>query len=174
MGYAGGKKPDPSYYNLGDHTESLQVDFDPLVVSYGELLAEFWKGHDPFAMSFRRQYASILFFHDPDQEQTDLEQAAELEKKSGRKVRTEIRKLERFYPAEDYHQKFALKGTPAIYDEFRGLFPREEDLVASTAAARANGYLGGYGTLEQLDQDLPMLGLSSESQKLLRELFLSR
>ncbi|HAK40633.1 MAG TPA: peptide-methionine (S)-S-oxide reductase, partial [Synergistaceae bacterium] len=104
----------------------------------------------------------------------DLEQAAELEKKSGRKVRTEIRKLERFYPAEDYHQKFALKGTPVIYDEFRGLFPREEDLVASTAAARANGYLGGYGTLEQLDQDLPMLGLSSESQKLLRELFLSR
>ncbi|MFA5673556.1 MAG: hypothetical protein WCS47_05910 [Thermovirgaceae bacterium] len=54
------------------------------------------------------------------------------------------------------------------------LFPLEEDLVASTAAARANGYLGGYGTLEQLDRELPMLGLSPEGQKLLRELFLSR
>ena len=49
VGYSGGTRENPTYTALGDHTETLQIDFDPSVVSYRDLLAIFWAGHDPSA-----------------------------------------------------------------------------------------------------------------------------
>jgi methionine-S-sulfoxide reductase len=47
VGYAGGTTPHPRYRDLGDHSETVQVDFDPAVITYAELLDVFWKSHNP-------------------------------------------------------------------------------------------------------------------------------
>jgi peptide methionine sulfoxide reductase MsrA len=52
---------------MGDHTESFQVDFDPAVVSYGDLLEMFWQSHDPTRAAYSRQYASLVLTHSYEQ-----------------------------------------------------------------------------------------------------------
>jgi len=79
-------------------------------------------------------------------------------------VYVEIRPVT-FWPAEDYHQKYYLRQTPALLREFARMYPDDADLRDSTAAARVNGYLGGAGPpAEALDR----LGLSPEGQRYLR------
>lgn len=143
------------------------MDFDPDVISYEQLLDVFWKEHNPFAGSFSRQYASIIFFHDPMQQKAAVNYASRLERENGRRIMTEIIPFEEFFLAEDYHQKYYIKGNSAIHDEFRKIYPEERDIVDSTAAARVNGYLGGNGTRKQMEKELPLLGLSTDVQKIL-------
>lgn len=139
------------------------------MISYEQLLDVFWKNHDPFSRSFSRQYAAVLFFHDPEQQKAASDYAAKIEAERGRRVQTEIIPFREFFMAEDYHQKYYLKGNRGIYGEFRAMYPEEEDLVRSTAAARVNGYLGGNGTREQMERELPLMGLSPEAMELLRK-----
>lgn len=84
------------------------------------------------------------------------------------RVRTEIAPLSAFWIAEDYHQKYRLRNEPSIVSELRAIYPSEADFVASTAAARINGYLSGFGTKAQLAREIDRLGLSVESKQLLR------
>ena len=67
MGYSGGSRKDPTYNSLGDHTETLEIDFDPARVSYKELLEVFWKNHSPRTASWSRQYMAAVFVHDDEQ-----------------------------------------------------------------------------------------------------------
>lgn len=134
----------------------------------------FWDDHDPFSKPFSRQYAAILFYHDASQEKAARDHVARLEKERGRQVQTEVVPFREFYMAEDYHQKYFLKGEPALYGQIREVYPEEKDLVSSTAAARINGYLGGNGSLGQLRKEIHLLGLSPEGQKRLEWLFHSR
>lgn len=147
------------------------MDFDPAVISYEQLLDVFWENHDPFSGSFSRQYAAILFFHDTDQEKAARESVASQERDKGGKVLTDIVPYREFFMAEDYHQKYYLKGNSLIYNEFRTMYPDGNDLVSSTAAARVNGYLGGNGNPEQIRDELPLLGLSPDVQRRLKNLF---
>ena len=150
VGYAGGTKEDPTYRSLGNHSETIQIDYDPTQISYDELLNVFWDSHNPTAQSWSRQYASIVFYHNREQEQLALETKALQESSLGREIHTEIRPASGFYMAEAYHQKYYLRSASAFWREFRDIFPLEETLVNSTATARVNGYLGGNGTLEDL------------------------
>jgi hypothetical protein len=75
-----------------------------------------------------------------------------------------------FHLAEDYHQKYALQANPAIADELRAYYPDIARFTASTAAARLNGYLGGHGTLAQLNGEIGSLGLSSKSSRIVWDL----
>jgi peptide methionine sulfoxide reductase MsrA len=61
VGYAGGMKKNPTYRSLGDHTETVQIDFDPSVIPYGELLAVFWESHEPGSSTWSRQYMNAVF-----------------------------------------------------------------------------------------------------------------
>jgi len=47
VGYAGGATENPTYHHLGDHTETIQIEYDPARISYQELLDAFWAGHKP-------------------------------------------------------------------------------------------------------------------------------
>jgi hypothetical protein len=69
--------------------------------------------------------------------------------------------------AEDYHQKFTLKGHKDLKNEMMRIYPRHQDLVDSTAAARLNGYIGGYGSRDQLSKEINSLGLSAEAEQVL-------
>ncbi|MBN1485722.1 MAG: peptide-methionine (S)-S-oxide reductase [Chloroflexia bacterium] len=170
VGYAGGSKENPSYYNLGDHSETIQIDYDPRQISYEQLLDVFWNGHSPTTPSWSRQYASLILYHDEEQQRLAQESLARYEARWQRKIHTQIVPLDTFYLAEDYHQKYRLRGQPKLLREIQAIYPRLEDFVNSTAVARLNGYAAGYGSSEQLDQELGRLGLSPEAQRYLRDL----
>lgn len=128
-GYAGGEEPDPSYEEVSSgrtgHAEVVRVTYDPEVVSYEELLGVFWKNHDPLTADRQfcdrgSQYRPAVFY--ANEEQRRLAQASkEKWRESGRfeqPIVTEITELERFWPAEEYHQDFYEKN-PVRYEQYR-------------------------------------------------------
>ena len=167
MGYAGGRKPRPSYHELGDHAEAVQFDFDPERVTYGELLDLFFAGHRPTRPAWSRQYMSAILFADEDQRRLALERRRQVAELWGTEVFVEILPADSFYRAEDYHQKYSLQRHGELMDELRAPYPDFRDLVDSTAAARLNGYLGGARTHDLRRQDLGQLGLSAAGQRIL-------
>ncbi len=162
VGYAGGSKEDPTYRNLGDHTETVQIDYDPEKITYTNLLDIFWKNHDP---NIRRktQYMSIIFSHDEEQKRYAYESKERLQKKLDKEVKTVIKDHPKFYLAEDYHQKYKLSRNSRLYDAFRSIYPDMKDFVDSTAVARANGLVTGKGDTETIKK----LGLNEDGRKLL-------
>jgi peptide-methionine (S)-S-oxide reductase len=164
----GGSTANPTYHSLGDHTETVQIDFDPTRVSYEKLLTVFWKGHNPGSRSWSRQYKAIVFFHNEEQKRLALESRDRLAAEIKGKIYTEVLPFSGFYLAEAYHQKYQLQQDSGLMREFRAIYPDARDFVNSTAAARVNGYLGGYGTPDELRRDLTTLGLSEAgAEKLL-------
>ena len=136
--------------------------------SYDDLLELFWTSHDPTRSAWKTQYASLILAHDDGQLAAARESAERLVGTVGRSVTTRIERLERFWIAEDYHQKYYLKNDRLLYNEMRAVFPAEKDLVDSTAAARVNGYLYGSASCMQLERELPELGLSDRASGHLR------
>ena len=109
VGYAGGAKANPTYYALGDHAETIQIDYDPTRISYEELLNVFWESHNPTSPSWSRQYMSAIFYHNEEQQRLAQDTKARQEAKLGTKIYTEIVPYTQFYLAEDYHQKYHAK-----------------------------------------------------------------
>jgi methionine-S-sulfoxide reductase len=169
VGYTGGTHKDPTYTRLGDHSEAVQIDFDPSQVSYSQLLEIFWDDHSPTRRSWSRQYRSAIFFHDETQKRLALASKERLEVHTGRPVFTEIEPAGEFYRAEDYHQKYRLRHH-RLMDEFRAMYPDERLFVDSTAVARVNGYVAGHGSLAALQAELAVLGLSTAGQGALLEI----
>jgi peptide-methionine (S)-S-oxide reductase len=170
VGYAGGTTKDPTYYHLGDYTETVQIDYDPSKITYRQLLDVFWSGHEPSRSAWSRQYAAIIFYHDAEQKKLADETKSEVAAATGQPVRTEIVPFREFYLAEDYHQKHALRLNREFLEEMRAYYPDARSLTDSTAAARLNGYLGGEGTYENLQVELDDLGLSPARRESLRAL----
>ena len=120
VGYEGGTTENPTYEDVcrknTGHAETVEVDFDPKRVSYGQLLDVFWENHDPTTLNRQgpdvgEQYRSAIFFHDADQEREARASKDSLEK-SGRYRRpvvTEITPASKFWRAEDYHQQYLEK-----------------------------------------------------------------
>ncbi len=170
VGYAGGSKSNPTYHNLGNHSETIQIDYDPKLITYEELLEIFWNSHNPVGRSFSSQYASIIFYHDDEQIRLAEKTKERQQTERGDQISTEIVPYIEFWRAEDYHQKYRLRGVKDLMEEFEAIYPDPTDLVDSTAVARVNGYVGGNGTLEQLEEEIDTLGLSPEGQKKLQEI----
>ena len=168
VGYAGGTTKNPTYHHLGDHTETLQLDYDPAVITYAELLTVFWDSHSPERSAWSRQYMAAAFYHNEMQLEAIEASRAKIASEIKREIKTEVLPFTGFTLAEDYHQKHALRRNSQMLEEFRAMYPKSEDLVASTAAARVNGYLAGYGECDRLKREIDALGLSLEgSRKLL-------
>lgn len=166
MGYAGGASPDPTYRRIGDHTETFQVDFDPDIITYNDLLALFWKSHNPTRKVWSRQYRALVLYQN-DMQRDAARHSKEALISAGQAVATEIAPLNAFYLAETYHQKHFLQSTP-LMEDLKAIYPDEQDWLHSTAAARLNGYLGGYGRAEMFDSDIKQLGLNADSERYLR------
>jgi peptide-methionine (S)-S-oxide reductase len=171
VGYTGGTTRNPTYHDLGDHTETVQLDYDPQVVSYEELVKVFFASHTPTcAATSSRQYMSAIFFHTADQERVARQVKAQEEERTGAALQTEILPASDFYLAEDYHQKYALQNDSILMYDFRRMYPDLTDIVNSTAATRVNAYLYRCGSLEQLRAELDDLGLSAAGRAYLLEL----
>ncbi len=169
VGYGGGQTASPEYHNIGDHTETVQVDYDPEILSYDQLLDIFWQSHEPTRQSGSGQYMKAIFYHNEQQQELAMASKTTLEQKIGRTVKTQVVPIRSFTMAEDYHQKFTLKNNKGLKKEMTDMYPLHLDFVNSTAAARLNGYLGGYGSAEQLSREIEGLGLSAEGKKALNK-----
>ncbi len=154
VGYAGGTLENPTYRNLGDHTETIQIDYDPTQVSYGQLLEVYWGSHNPTRQLWSRQYMSIVFYHNSEQLTLATQRMQREEERLGRPIHTEIVPFSRFYLAEDYHQKYHLQQIPELMEELTAVYPDFADFRDSTAVARINGYVRGHTTLEELQERL--------------------
>ena len=144
------------------------MDFDPSQISYEKLLEIFWAAHDPTARSWSRQYRAAVFFHNDAQGVLAIETRDREAVKRKTKIVTEIVPFSGFFLAEGYHQKYSLRQKPDLMREFTAMYPKQVDFINSTAAARVNGYVAGYGTYGTLLTEISGLGLSPEgSQKLL-------
>jgi peptide-methionine (S)-S-oxide reductase len=171
VGYAGGDSQNPTYRNIGDQSETIQIDYDPALISYEELLALFWGAHSPISPSSSSQYASIIHYG-TDEEKLLAEQSMQAQEEVlGKKIYTEIIPLGEFTLAEDYHQKYYLQNRNDLMSEFSAIYPDIQDFINSTAAARANGYVGRNGSLEMLEAEIDSLGLSDEGQEELLRYF---
>lgn len=167
VGYAGGDKENPTYHNLGNHTETVQIDYNPKEVGYRELLEVFWKNHNPTTPR-GIQYKSIIFYQNESQKSIAEESKNELESELEKNVVTEIRPYETFYIAEDYHQKHNLRRYEELFDAFKSIYPKTDDLIDSKAVTRANGYVAGYGEIKSREE-LEKMGLTTSGQKKLFE-----
>jgi len=170
VGYAGGATSNPTYYNLGDHSETVQLDFDPTKISYEELLEVFWDSHNPTTPSWSRQYMSIIFYHNEDQKNVDLASMRRKADLLGQAIITEVIPFSELYLAEDYHQKYYLQGEQELFNEFTAIYTDISQLIRSTAAARVNGYIGGYGKLESLEEQLDSFSLSTTGNERLLQI----
>ncbi len=139
----------------------FQVDFDRAKLSYEDLLRQIWANRQG-GRSYSRQYMEAVFCMDAEQEATARRLGISAPIVSGA----------RFYLAEDYHQKYYLRHDRTLVAELAGYTPRE--LVESTVAARLNGYVAGRGTLAQLHDELPQIGLSAAAVAHLERLVASR
>lgn len=108
VGYAGGTSPDPTYHRLGDHAETIEIDYDPSVIDYDELLDVFWRSHDPRPPAYSTQYRSAVFFRTEEERRAAQASKSRVETALG-PVHTAIEPLVRFHRAEDYHQKYYAK-----------------------------------------------------------------
>ena len=159
----------PTYHHLGDHTETLQIDYDPVKITYEELLHLFWENHDPTYPSWSRQYKAVIFYHNEEQERLAfVSKEREATRRRG-EIGTEVIRAGEFYLAEDYHQKYRLRHDRDLMREFDAMYPSSLDFVNSTSAARANGILDGYGILKDVESELGSLGLSPAANKKLLE-----
>ena len=150
------------------------MDFDPEKIPYERLLDIFWASHDPTSKSWSRQYKAVIFYHDEEQKNMAAATRDRLAAKLGTKIHTEILPHEAFYLAEPYHQKYRLRSARDMMAEFSAMYPLEDDFVNSTAAARVNGYLGGYGSSETVKSEIGELGLSPGASRKLLDIVATR
>ena len=128
-GYSGGPEKDPSYRQVSSgstgHVEAVQVEYDPAVISYSEVLDIYWKQFDPTDMggSFHDrgpQYESVIFYKNELQKKI-AEESKESLNKSGifkKPIVTPVKKFTSFYPAEEYHQDY-YKKNPEHYKSYK-------------------------------------------------------
>jgi peptide-methionine (S)-S-oxide reductase len=126
-GYTGGSKVNPSYDEVSGggtgHAEAVEIAYDPAKIGYEKLLEVFWRNVDPTVADRQfcdigSQYRSAIFVHDAAQRAAAERSLAEVQKKLGVPVKTQIVAAGAFYRAEEYHQDYYRKN-PIRYRYYR-------------------------------------------------------
>ncbi len=131
------------------------------MTSFEKLLDVFWEEHNPCGPAWSTQYKAILFYNDDAEKKIAEASAQKVSKKKRRPVTTELKKLERFYFAEDYHQKYSLRRNRALYENIRTMFDSERAFSESTVATKVNAYLDGHIGYSTLQKELGKIGLKA-------------
>ncbi|MBI3632654.1 MAG: peptide-methionine (S)-S-oxide reductase MsrA [Candidatus Vogelbacteria bacterium] len=116
-GYAGGTKANPTYYDVASgvtgHAEVTRILFDPSRISFDDLLTVFFSTHDPSSLNRQgydvgTEYRSIILYTSEEQKKRAEKFIADLEANhpGGKSIVTEIKHLDQYYPAEDYHKNY--------------------------------------------------------------------
>ena len=136
-GYAGGKDlgHKPTYEEVSSgatgYAEVIKIKFDSKIISFRELLSVFFGTHDPTTLNRQgpdvgTEYRSIILYTSEEQKKEAEKYIKELNDsvKEGKSVTTEVKPLEKFYDAEDYHKDYYAKNKNAPYCEFGALFQK--------------------------------------------------
>src|ERR1700733_9070688 len=116
VGYTGGHTENPSYEEVCTHTtghaEAVLLEFDPAVISYEDLLRQFFRMHDPTQLNRQGpdvgdSYRSAIFYFDESQKETADKVKTDVQPNFHKPIVTQIVPVGPFYEAEAYHQKFA-------------------------------------------------------------------
>jgi peptide-methionine (S)-S-oxide reductase len=119
VGYTAGHTENPTYRDVcgkeTGHAEAVLMEYDPITVTYNELLDLFWHLHDPTTLNRQGpdvgdQYRSAIYYFDEEQKKLALETRDKTQKEVKRPVVTQIVPAEKFYYAEAYHQQYVEKG----------------------------------------------------------------
>jgi peptide-methionine (S)-S-oxide reductase len=153
---------------MRDHTEAIQIEFDPSVVTYETLLSIFWASHNPFSKAWSTQYKAVLWTHGSAQAAAAKLSVAALAKKKKRSPKTEVLPATKFWIAEDYHQKYYLRSRRTLLRALLGVTATGETIRQSTLAARANGWITGHGTPEAIATEVKALKLDEGARKALK------
>lgn len=114
-GYAGGHVANPTYKEVctgqTGHAEVVQIEYDPTVISFEQILDLFWEAHDPTTLNRQgadvgTQYRSAIFYHNEEQRSAAEKSKSKAQEEFSDPIVTEISELEVFYPAEEYHQDY--------------------------------------------------------------------
>ncbi len=123
-GYAGGTVDNPTYKQVceGDtgHAEVVQIEYDPAVIGYKDIIDLFWLAHDPTTLNQQgndigTQYRSTIMYVNEEQKKIAEASLAEAQKEQAGKIVTEIVPLKKFYSAEEYHQEYFANNPNAGY-----------------------------------------------------------
>ncbi len=127
-GYAGGTVPNPSYNSVcggkTGHAEVIQIEFDPALARFEDLLTVFFASHDPTTMNRQgndvgTQYRSIILYTTPEQKgkAENFIQDLNASNPNGKPIVTEVKPLDVFYEAENYHQNYFARNPGNPYCE---------------------------------------------------------
>ena len=120
VGYMGGDFANPSYLDvlsrITGHAEVAQIEYNPDIIDYEQLLEIFWHIHDPTSLNRQgadrgEQYRSVIFYHTSEQEKIarKSKQQIQLSGKYTRNIVTEIKPASNYYLADEYHQQYLRK-----------------------------------------------------------------
>ena len=136
VGYTAGHTERPTYGEVSSgttgHLESVDVEYDPLMVTYAQLLSAYWHNIDPLQgdgqfCDHGPEYHTAIFYHDSTQRRLAEESKGELERRFRQPITTVIEPAATFYPAEEYHQHYYRKN-PARYAAYRAGCGRDRRL----------------------------------------------
>lgn len=141
VGYTGGSEKNPSYKDVStgktSHAEALRVTYDPSRIGYDQLLDIYWHNIDPVSVAQKgqfcdrgQQYRAEIFYHDVEQQRLASLYKIELNKtqRFNQSVAVQISPVEKFYDAEDYHQKY-YKKNPILYKIYKFFCGRDKRLT---------------------------------------------
>lgn len=150
-GYSGGNRANPTYEQVSSgatgHAEVTQIQFDPSVIKFDDLLEVFWQSHDPTTLNRQgadvgTQYRSVIFYHNQKQKEIAEQYKRKLNAAGAypTPIVTEITEFKAFYPAEDYHVNYYNNNKKAPYctfviqpkvDKFRKVFSDKLKITTS-------------------------------------------
>ncbi len=104
-GYTGGTTANPTYHDIGDHSEAVQIEFNPHTISYEQLLDKFWNLHDPTA-EYENRFRSVIFYLDEQQRELAEESKKAEQERYDDPIATEILPATKFFAAEAYNQDY--------------------------------------------------------------------
>jgi peptide-methionine (S)-S-oxide reductase len=128
-GYSGGDMANPDYKTVctgvTGHAECLNIEYDPSVISFEELLEVFWNTHDPTTLNRQgadvgSQYRSVVFYHNEEQKASAEKYMQQLEASGTFKdpIVTTLEPFTKFYPAENYHNNYFNENPGQGYCQF--------------------------------------------------------
>ena len=115
VGYSGGKQDNPNYKEvckgITGYTEVVHISFDPNIISYNQLLEHLWSIHDPTTPNRQgpdigSQYRSAIFYYGEEQRDVAMDSMSEMAGRINDTIVTELTPAKKFWPAEEYHQKY--------------------------------------------------------------------
>jgi len=129
VGYAGGQAKNPSYENMQDHTESIQLEYDTNVISFEQLFEIFLTLHNPCSNAWSVQYSSAFYYNNEAEKLHAEKKFAEVAQRKKKEVNTLLKPYEGLKVAEDYHQKYYFRQNSVL----TRLFPLSDEEILDSA-----------------------------------------